>query len=116
MLIEVLKSKIHRFKVTNADLNYIGSITLDKKLVNNANIVIGEKVQVVNINNRERLETDVIEGIENIGDITLNGPAARKVQKVDPIIIISYAQMSVEDAKSFKPVVVFPNEETNKLS
>ena len=116
MLIEVLKSKIHRFKVTNADLNYIGSITLDKKLVNNANIVIGEKVQVVNINNRERLETDVIEGIENIGDITLNGPAARKVQKVDPIIIISYAQMSVEEAKSFKPVVVFPNEETNKLS
>ena len=116
MLIEVLKSKIHRFKVTNADLNYIGSITLDKKLVNAANIVIGEKVQVVNINNGERLETDVIEGIENIGDITLNGPAARKVQKVDPIIIISYAQMSVEEAKCFKPVVVFPNEETNKLS
>ena len=116
MLIEVLKSKIHRFKVTNADLNYIGSITLDKKIVNAANIVIGEKVQVVNINNGERLETDVIEGIENIGDITLNGPAARKVQKGDPIIIISYAQMSVEEAKSLKPVVVFPNEETNKLS
>ena len=83
MLIEVLKSKIHRVKVTDADLNYIGSITLDKKLINAANIVIGEKVQVVNINNGERLETYVIEGRENSGDVTLNGPAARKVQKGD---------------------------------
>ena len=116
MLIEVLKSKIHRVKVTDANLNYIGSITLDKKLLNAANIVIGEKVQVVNINNGERLETYVIEGRENSGDVTLNGSTARKVQKGDPIIIISYAQMSEEEAKSFKPVVVFPNEETNKLS
>ena len=116
MLIEVLKSKIHRVKVTGADLNYVGSITLDKKLIDAANIVVGEKVQVVNINNGERLETYVIEGIENGGDVTLNGPAARKVQKGDPIIIISYAQMSIEEAKSFKPTVVFPNEETNKLS
>lgn len=116
MLIEVLKSKIHRVKVTDADLNYIGSITLDKKLINAANIVIGEKVQVVNINNGERLETYVIEGRENSGDVTLNGPAARKVQKGDSIIITSYAQMSVEEAQNFKPVVVFPNEETNKLS
>ena len=116
MLIEVLKSKIHRVKVTDADLNYIGSITLDKKLITAANIVVGEKVQVVNINNGERLETYVIEGKENSGDVTLNGPAARKVQKGDPIIIISYAQMSIEEAKSFKPIVVFPNEETNKLS
>ena len=116
MLIEVLKSKIHRVKVTDADLNYIGSITLDKKLINAANIVIGEKVQVVNINNGERLETYVIEGRENSGDVTLNGPAARKVQKGDSIIIISYAQMSIEEAKSFKPTLIFPNEETNKLS
>ena len=116
MLIEVLKSKIHRVKVTGADLNYVGSITLDKKLIDAANIVVGEKVQVVNINNGERLETYVIEGIENGGDVTLNGPAARKVQKGDPIIIISYAQMSIEEAKSFKPTVVFPNEKTNKLS
>ena len=100
MLIEVLKSKIHRVKVTDANLNYIGSITLDKKLLNAANIVIGEKVQVVNINNGERLETYVIEGKENSGDVTLNGPAARKVQKGDPIIIISYAQMSIEEAKA----------------
>lgn len=116
MSIEVLKSKIHRVKVTDADLNYIGSITLDKKLINAANIVVGEKVQVVNINNGERLETYVIEGKENSGAVNLNGPAARKVQKGDPIIIISYAQISFEDAKSFKPTIVFANEETNKLS
>ncbi len=116
MLIEVLKSKIHRVKVTDADLNYIGSITLDKKLINAANIVVGKKVKVVNINNGERLETFVIEGKENSGTVTLNGPAARKVQKGDAIIIISYAQISFEDAKSFKPTIVFANEETNKLS
>ena len=116
MLIEVLKSKIHRVKVTDADLDYIGSITIDKKLINAANIVVGEKVQVVNINNGERLETYVIEGKENSGDVTLNGPAARKVLKGDSIIIISFAQMSLEEAQSFKPTVIFPNEENNKLS
>ena len=116
MLIEVLKSKIHRVKVTDANLNYIGSITLDKKLINAANIEVGEKVQVVNINNGERLETYVIEGKENSGAVTLNGPSARKVQKGNPFIIISYAQISFEDAKSIKPSIVFASEETNKLS
>ena len=115
MLIEVLKSKIHRITVTDADLNYIGSITLDKKLIDAANLVVGEKVQIVNINNGERLETYVIEGAKGSGDVSLNGPAARKVQKGDIIIIISYAQMDLKSAKSFKPTLVFPNELTNQL-
>ena len=99
MQIEVLKSKIHRVTVTDAELNYIGSITLDKQLIEAANIVVGEKVQVVNINNGERLETYVIEGESESGEVTLNGPAARKVQKGDVVIIISYAQMDMQDAK-----------------
>ena len=115
MLIEVLKSKIHRVTVTDADLNYIGSITLDKKLIDAANLVAGEKVQIVNINNGERLETYVIEGLKASGEVALNGPAARKVQKGDILIIISYAQMDVDSAKSFKPIIVFPNELTNQL-
>ena len=115
MLIEVLKSKIHRVTVTDSDLNYIGSITLDKKLIVEANLIVGEKVQIVNINNGERLETYVIEGKEGSGEVTLNGPAARKVQKGDFIIIISYAQMSVDEAKEFQPTLVFPNEKTNQL-
>ena len=115
MLIEVLKSKIHRITVTDADLNYIGSITLDKKLIDAANLVVGEKVQIVNINNGERLETYVIEGVKGSGEVSLNGPAARKVQKGDIIIIISYAQMDLKSAKSFKPTLVFPNELTNQL-
>jgi|TARA_B100000768_G_C11122599_1_gene308170 aspartate 1-decarboxylase len=115
MLIEVLKSKIHRVTVTDADLNYIGSITLDKKLIDAANLVAGEKVQIVNINNGERLETYVIEGLKASGEVALNGPAARKVQKGDILIIISYAQMDVNSAKSFKPTIVFPNELTNQL-
>ena len=98
MQIEVLKSKIHRVTVTDADLNYIGSITLDRELIDAANLVVGEKVQVVNVNNGERLETYVIEGKSGSGEVTLNGPAARKVQKGDVIIIISYAQMDVEEA------------------
>ena len=113
MQIEVLKSKIHRVTVTDAELNYIGSITLDKQLIDAANIVVGEKVQVVNINNGERLETYVIEGESGSGEVTLNGPAARKVQKGDVVIIISYAQMDMQDAKSFKPTLVFPNEKNN---
>ena len=116
MTIEVLKSKIHRVTVTGAELDYVGSITIDAVLMNAANLVPGEKVQIVNTNNGERLETYVIEGKENSGAVNLNGPAARKVQKGDPIIIISYAQISFEDAKSFKPTIVFANEETNKLS
>ena len=101
MLIEVLKSKIHRITVTDADLNYIGSITLDKNLIDAANLVVGEKVQIVNINNGERLETYVIEGVKGSGEVSLNGPAARKVQKGDIVIILSYAQMEVEEAKVF---------------
>jgi len=115
MLIEVLKSKIHRVTVTDADLNYIGSITLDRRLIEVANLVVGEKVQVVNVNNGERLETYVIEGKEGSGEVTLNGPAARKVQKGDIIIVISYAKMDIEQAKSFKPTLLFPNESTNQL-
>lgn len=115
MLIEVLKSKIHRVTVTDADLNYIGSITLDKKLIDAANLVVGEKVQIVNINNGERLETYIIEGLNGSGEVALNGPAARKVQKGDILIIISYAQMDIDTAKSFIPTIVFPNELTNQL-
>lgn len=115
MQIEVLKSKIHRVTVTGADLNYIGSITIDQTLMDAANLIAGEKVQVVNINNGERLETYVIPGAKNSGIITLNGPAARKVQKGDIIIIISYALMPFEEAKLFVPRVIFPNTETNLL-
>ena len=115
MLIEVLKSKIHRVTVTDADLNYIGSITLDKKLIDAANLVVGEKVQIVNINNGERFETYIVEGLKGSGEVTLNGPAARKVQKGDILIIISYAQMDIDTAKSFIPTIVFPNELTNQL-
>ena len=116
MLIEVLKSKIHRVKVTDADLSYIGSITIDRDLIDAANFVVGEKVQVVNINNGVRLETYIIEGKRGAGEVTLNGPAARKVQKGDIIIIIGYAQMEFEKAKKFKPTVVFPDENTIRLT
>ncbi|MBQ4035270.1 MAG: aspartate 1-decarboxylase [Paludibacteraceae bacterium] len=115
MLIEVLKSKIHRVKVTEADLNYIGSITIDEDLMDAANIIANEKVQVVDNNNGERLETYVIPGERGSGVICLNGAAARKVQKGDIVIIMSYAQMDFEEAKTFKPTVVFPDPNTNKL-
>lgn len=116
MQIEVVKSKIHRVKVTGADLNYIGSITIDETLMQAANLIEGEKVSVVNVNNGERFETYVIKGIKNSGDISLNGPAARKVHKGDIIIIISYALMDFEEAKNFKPCLVFPNENNNSLN
>ncbi|MDC6480347.1 aspartate 1-decarboxylase [Flavobacteriaceae bacterium] len=109
MEIEVLKSKIHRVTVTDCDLNYIGSITIDESLLYAANMVPGEKVQVVNINNGERLETYIIKGKKGSGEITLNGPAARKVQKGDKVIIISYARMNLNDAKTYNPTLVFPN-------
>lgn len=109
MEIEVLKSKIHRVTVTNCDLNYIGSITIDETLLDAAKMIPGEKVQVVNINNGERLETYIIKGEKGSGEVTLNGPAARKVQKGDKVIIISYARMSLSDAKVFNPVLIFPN-------
>ena len=115
MTIEVLKSKIHRVTVTGAELDYIGSITIDRTLMDAANIVAGEKVQVVNVNNGELLETYVIEGAKNAGEITLNGPAARKVQKGDIIIIISYASMSVDTAKAFRPTLIFPDTATNSI-
>ena len=113
MKIQILKSKIHRVKVTGADLNYIGSITIDRDLMDAANIIAGEKVQIVNINNGERLETYVIPGKRNSGELTLNGPAARRVAKGDIIIIIAYAIMDFEDAKNFEPSVIFPNEKNN---
>jgi len=116
MKIQVVKSKIHRVTVTQADLNYMGSITIDRDLIDAANLVVGEKVQVVNINNGERLETYVIEGQKGSGEVTLNGPAARKVQPRDIVIIISYALMDFEEAKSFKPTLIFPNEKTNTLN
>ena len=115
MLIQVVKSKIHRVRVTQADLNYIGSITIDEELMNASNLIEGEKVQIVNINNGERFETYVIKGDRNSGTICLNGPAARRVAMGDIIIIIGYGYMDFEEAKSFKPCLVFPNEETNKI-
>ncbi|WP_196887043.1 aspartate 1-decarboxylase [Aureivirga sp. CE67] len=116
MQIEVVKSKIHRVKVTGADLQYIGSITIDQDLMDASNIIEGEKVQIVNINNGERLETYAIPGPRKSGEITLNGPAARRVAKGDIIIIISYGIMDFEEAKNFKPTLVFPNENDNTLT
>ena len=116
MQIQVLKSKIHRVKVTGADLNYIGSITIDETLLEASNIIEGEKVSIVNINNGERFETYAIKGEKNSGEITLNGPAARKVQKDDVIIIISYATIDFEEAKTFTPWIIFPNEKDNSLT
>lgn len=116
MHIQVVKSKIHRVRVTGADLNYIGSITIDEALLEAANIIEGEKVSIVNINNGERFDTYAIVGEKNSGTITLNGPAARKVQRDDIIIIISYATLEFEEAKTFKPWIVFPNEQDNSLT
>lgn len=114
MLIEVLKSKIHCVKVTEANLNYIGSITIDEDLLDAANMIAGEKVQIVNNNNGERFETYIIKGERGSGEICLNGAAARKVQVGDTVIIISYALMDFEEAKRFSPSVIFPVE-GNKL-
>ncbi len=114
MQIQVLKSKIHRVKVTQANLNYIGSISIDLDLMEAANIIEHEKVQIVNVNNGERFETYVIKGKRGSGTICLNGPAARKVQVDDIVIIISYATMDFEVAKKFKPAIVFPNDK-NKV-
>ena len=116
MLIEVVKSKIHRVKVTGADLNYIGSITIDEDLMDAANIIRGEKIQIVNNTNGERLETYAIPGPRGSGELTLNGAAARKVAVGDVLILITYAQMDLEEAKKFNPALVFPNEENNLLN
>lgn len=115
MTIEVVKSKIHRVKVTGADLNYIGSITIDEDLMDAVNLVRGEKVQVVNNNNGERLETYVIPGPRGSGEITLNGAAARRVAPGDIVIIMAYGYMSMEEARQFQPSVIFPDENTNLL-
>jgi aspartate 1-decarboxylase len=116
MKIEVVKSKIHRVKVTGADLNYIGSITIDEDLMDAANIIRGEKVQIVNNTNGERLETYAIPGPRGSGELTLNGAAARKVAVGDVLILITYAWMEVAEARNFNPALVFPNEETNQLN
>ena len=115
MFIEVCKSKIHRVTVTGADLQYVGSITIDEDLMDAANILENEKVQIVDINNGERLETYVIRGERGLGEIILNGPAARKVSVGDIVIIVSYASMDFEEAKHFKPKIIFPDTETNRL-
>jgi aspartate 1-decarboxylase len=115
MLIEVLKSKIHRVTVTEANLNYIGSIAIDEDLMDAANIIENEKVQVLNLNNGERIETYVIKGKRGSGDICLNGAAARKVIIGDILLIMSYAAMDFEEARSHKPVIIFPDTKTNKL-
>ena len=115
MQIEVLKSKIHRVTVTEANLNYIGSIAIDEDLMDAANIIENEKVQVVNINNGERLDTYVIKGQRGSGVICLNGAAARKVQVGDILLIMSYATMEFVEAKNFRPKIIFPDTKTNRL-
>src|ERR1044071_3475577 len=115
MRIDVLKSKIHRVKITQAELHYVGSITIDETLMDAANIIEGEKVQVVNVNNGERLETYVIKGDRNSGMVCLNGPAARLAQVGDIVIVISYASMEFEEAKKFKPTLIFPRSEERRV-
>ena len=115
MFIEVVKSKIHRVTVTEANLNYIGSITIDEDLLDAANLIANEKVSIVNNNNGERFETYIIKGERGSGVVCLNGAAARKAQPGDIIIVMSYAMMDFEEAKTFKPSVVFPDTVTNKL-
>ena len=116
MLINVMRAKLHRLTVTQADLNYIGSISLDPDLIEAAGLVEGERVQIVNINNGERLETYVITGERGTGQVCLNGPAARKVQPGDVIIVIAYGLMTPEEAKDFQPKVLFPDTATNRLA
>jgi aspartate 1-decarboxylase len=115
MMIQVLKSKLHRVTVTDANLNYIGSVTIDEDLMEAANFIEGEKVHIVNNNNGERIETYIIKGTRGSGIICLNGAAARKFLPGDIIIIISYALMDFEEAKQFKPNIVFPDTATNKI-
>ncbi len=114
MHIEVLKSKIHRVKITQAELHYVGSITIDENLMDAANMIENEKVQVLNLSNGERLETYIIKGERGSGTICMNGPAARKNQVGDIVIVISYASMDFEEAKIWKPTLIFPTE-NNKL-
>ena len=115
MYVEILKSKIHRVTVTDANLNYVGSITIDEDLINAANILPNEKVFIVNNNNGARFATYVIKGTKGSGEIRLNGAAARLVQPGDIVIILAYAWMDADEAKTFKPTIVFPDTKTNKL-
>jgi len=115
MFIEVCKSKIHKVTVTEANLQYVGSITIDEDLMDAANLIEFEKVQVVNVNNGERLDTYVIKGGRGTGVICLNGPAARKASVGDVVIIMSYATMDFEEAKTFKPRMIFPDTDTNTI-
>jgi len=115
MLIEVLKSKIHQVTVSEANLHYVGSITIDEDLMDAASIIENEKVQVVNINNGERLDTYVIKGKRGSGQICMNGPAARLCTVGDVIIIMSYATMPIDQAKTHKPIIIFPDTESNRL-
>lgn len=115
MLIEVVKSKIHKVTITCANLNYIGSITIDEDLIEAANLIENEKVHILNLNNGERLETYIIKGVRGSGEICVNGAAARKVMVGDIIIIMSYAFLDFQEAKSFKPTIIFPDTKTNKL-
>ena len=115
MLITVMRSKLHRLTITEADLNYIGSITLDPDLLEASGLVEGEKVQIVNVNNGERIETYTINGERGSGQVCLNGPAARRCQPGDIIIVIAYGMMTVEEAKTFTPTVIFPDTATNKI-
>ena len=110
MQIQILKSKIHRAVITEANLNYVGSLTLDEDLMDAANLIENEKIQVVNVNNGERLETYIIKGARRSGIVCLNGPAARKGAEGDVVIVISYALMDFEEARKFKPTIVFPKE------
>lgn len=115
MFLTIFKSKIHRIKVTQAELNYVGSITVDEDLLDAANILVGEKVQIVNVNNGERIETYTIAGERGSGVCCLNGPAARRVQVGDVVILIAYAQMTPEEAHGFEPTVIFPDEQNRLL-
>ena len=116
MQIQVLKSKIHRIKLTQTELHYVGSITIDEEVMDAANIIENEKVQVVNINNGERMETYVIKGKRGSGEVCLNGPAARKAEVGDIVIIVSYGLMDFEEAKSFEPTLVFPDDQNRVIT
>jgi aspartate 1-decarboxylase len=115
MTIEVLRAKLHRVSITEANLDYIGSITIDEDLIDAVGFIEGEKVQVLNVNNGERLETYVIKGQRGSGSICLNGPAAHKARVGDIVIVVAYARMDLEEARRFRPVIIFPDEKTNRL-
>lgn len=115
MTIEVLKSKIHNVTVTGADLNYVGSVTIDEDLMDAAGIIENEKVHVLDRNNGERIVTYVIRGTRGSGEICLNGPAARKISVGDVVIIMAFAQLTPEEARSFEPIIIFPDTATNKI-